>query len=116
MGAAIEITEKAKKQLKELKVDRDRFLRLWVTSGGCSGLSYQAAIDDILAPNDETLYEDDSLKVVSDPKSAQYMQGMHIDYSDDLVKAGFRFHNPNAVSTCGCGGSFQTSCNAGGCG
>ena len=114
MSAVIEITEKAKRQLKHLDVNRDTFLRLWVTSGGCSGLSYKAAIDDTVAPTDKTLYEDDTLKVVADTKSAEYMQGMHIDYSDDLVKAGFRFYNPNATSTCGCGASFE--CSSGGCG
>ncbi len=115
MSAVIKISDRAKKQLELLNVDRDNFLRLWVESGGCSGLSYQAAIDDNAAESDHVLYEDGALRVVSDAQSAQYMQGMEIDYSDDLVKAGFRFSNPNAASTCGCGGSFK-ACDSGGCG
>lgn len=115
MSSVIKLSDKAKKQLELLNVDRDNFLRLWVESGGCSGLSYQAAIDDNAVESDHVLYEDDALRVISDAQSAQYMQGMEIDYSDDLVKAGFRFSNPNAASTCGCGGSFK-ACGSGGCG
>ena len=115
MSDVIKITDKAKKQLAELNVDRDNFLRLWIESGGCSGLSYQAAIDNQEGAEDKVLFQDDKLRVLSDPQSAQYMEGMEIDYSDDLVKAGFRFTNPNAASSCGCGGSFK-ACGSGGCG
>ena len=91
MHAVIKISDKAKKQLELLNVDRDNFLRLWVESGGCSGLSYQAAIDDNAIESDHVLYEDDTLRVITDAQSVEHMQGMEIDYSDGLVKAGFRF-------------------------
>ena len=107
MSTTIELTEKAKKQLAHLNVTRDNFLRLWVEAGGCSGMSYQAAIDSSSTPFDTVLYEDDDIKVVSDAQSAKQMEGMTVDYSDDLVKAGFRFENPNASATCGCGSSFK---------
>lgn len=115
MSAVIKISEKAKEQLAQLDVGVDNFLRLWVESGGCAGLSYKAAIDNNADDTDQVLYEDPQLKVLADAQSAQYMTGLEIDYSDDLVKAGFRFSNPNAASSCGCGASFK-ACGSGGCG
>ena len=108
MPGTIELTDKAKSQMKSLEVTREKFLRLWVTAGGCSGMSYQAVLDEAQTAFDEVLYEDTEIKIVSDRTSAGYLQGLKIDYSDDLVRSGFMFENPNAVSTCGCGNSFQT--------
>ena len=104
----IELTEQAKDQLKALEVNKENFLRLWVEAGGCSGMSYQAAIDDAATPFDEVLYEDSEIKVISDKTSAGYLDGLKIDYTDDLVRSGFKVENPNAVKTCGCGNSFET--------
>jgi iron-sulfur cluster assembly protein len=115
MSTDIKITDKARHQLKTLDIGVENFLRLWVESGGCSGLSYKAAIDDRVDDKDQVLFEDLSLKVITDAQSAQYMAGLEIDYSDDLVKAGFRFSNPNATATCGCGASFKAR-GSGGCG
>ena len=103
----IELTEKARDQLKALEVTRENSLRLWVAAGGCSGMSYQAAIDDAETPFDEVLYEDSEIRIVSDKTSAGYLNGLKIDYTDDLVQSGFKFENPNAVKSCGCGSSFQ---------
>ena len=114
MSTAIKISDKAKDQLGLLDVGGDNVLRLWVESGGCAGLSYKAAIDNRIDTTDQVLFEDSSLKIITDAQSAQYMAGLEIDYSDDLVKAGFRFSNPNAVSSCGCGSSFK-ACGSGGC-
>ena len=105
---AIELTGKAKDQLKSLEVTRENFLRLWVSAGGCSGMSYQAAIDNAATPFDQVLYEDEEIRIVSDKTNAGYLNGLKIDYSDDLVQSGFRFENPNATGTCGCGNSFET--------
>ena len=107
MVSLLKITDKARTQLQALDVSQENFLRLWVGQGGCSGMSYQAVIDDNLTPLDVILYQDDDIKVVSDNASRQYLEGITIDYEDDLIKAGFRFINPNATKTCGCGGSFQ---------
>jgi len=105
----IELTDKAKSQLLELEVSKDNFLRLWIVAGGCQGFSYQAAIDDAMAMDDRVLYEDTAFRVVTDPESYEYLPGLVIDYSDDLAKAGFRFQNPNAKASCGCGSSFCTN-------
>ena len=107
MTALLSVTDKAKDQLRNLEVSDSTFLRLWVGEGGCSGLSYQAVIDDAATPLDVVLFQDDGLKIVTDGQSRHYLEGITIDYEDDLVKSGFRFLNPNAVKTCGCGGSFQ---------
>ncbi len=107
MSALLSVTDKAKDQLQTLDVNHAKFLRLWVGEGGCSGMSYQAVIDDNATALDIVLYQDDDIKIVSDNTSKSYLEGITIDYEDDLVKSGFRFINPNAVKTCGCGGSFQ---------
>ncbi len=107
MTALLSITDKAKGQLQTLDVNQTSFLRLWVGEGGCSGMPYQAVIDNNATPLDVILYQDDDIKFVSDNNSRLYLEGITIDYEEDLVKSGFHFINPNAVKTCGCGGSFQ---------
>ena len=107
MTELLSVTDKAKDQLQSLEVNRENFLRLWVGEGGCSGMSYQAVIDSAATPLDIILYQDEEIKIVTDGQSRHFLEGITIDYEDDLVKSGFRFINPNAVKTCGCGGSFQ---------
>lgn len=70
-------------------------------------MKYQAVIDDTAGPFDLTVFDDGELKIVTDQQSKFHVEGIHIDYSDDLVQAGFRFLNPRASSSCGCGQSFQ---------
>ncbi len=103
----IAVTEKARAELINLDVNHTQFLRLWVEPGGCSGMSYGAAIDEEMVDGDETIYQDDAIRVVADPDSLRYFDGLTIDYTDDLVQSGFRFINPNAVKSCGCGSSFS---------
>ncbi|MEW6366520.1 MAG: iron-sulfur cluster assembly accessory protein [Acidobacteriota bacterium] len=102
----IDISAKAREELVRLDISHQDFLRLWVVAGGCKGLTYQAAIDDVLSPEDQVLYQDSDIKVVADPQTAAQVGGLRIDYSDDLMAGGFRFSNPNATATCGCGASF----------
>jgi iron-sulfur cluster assembly protein len=104
---SIEITDIAQDQLVKLRGAQANFLRVWVEQGGCSGMTYQAVIDDTPSPFDVTVFESDALRVVTDQNSRQFVEGMTIDYSDDLVEAGFRFINPHASKSCGCGQSFQ---------
>lgn len=81
-------------------------LRVSVVGGGCSGLQYSLGLDD--APTDEdAVSEFDGIKVFVDSSSAQYLVGTRIDYVDGLHGAGFKFVNPNADRTCGCGSSFS---------
>ncbi|MBP9865294.1 MAG: iron-sulfur cluster assembly accessory protein [Candidatus Omnitrophica bacterium] len=85
--------------------DADAGLRLAVKGGGCSGLSYDMAFDKMKAGDHQFTY--DNLKVFVDPKSFLYLDGMTFDYADTLKDKGFKFINPNASKTCGCGESFS---------
>ena len=81
-------------------------LRVSVVGGGCSGLQYSLELDD--APReDDAVYEFEGVRVFVDPTSAPYLSGMSVDYVDGLHGAGFKFVNPNADRTCGCGSSFS---------
>ena len=103
---AIEITDKALGRLRQFQVGGERVLRLSVSSGGCSGMTYNAVIDTETKTNDEILFESPEMKVVADSRSALFMDGLRVDYSDDLIQAGFRLTNPHAKKACGCGASF----------
>jgi iron-sulfur cluster assembly protein len=106
------LTEKAANKSKELfkekGLDDQAALRVFVVGGGCSGHQYGMAI--ARQPDDEDLVmELEGVKIVVDPDSAPFLEGVEIDYVDDLMKAGFTIFNPNAVRTCACGSSFQTA-------
>ena len=80
-------------------------LRVAVVGGGCSGLQYKMDLVD--GPqNRDILIESNSVRVVIDPKSALFVTGSVLDFSDDLQQGGFKVTNPNAVVTCSCGESF----------
>ncbi|PXW94310.1 iron-sulfur cluster insertion protein [Sphaerotilus hippei] len=81
-------------------------LRVFVTGGGCSGFQYGFAFDDEKKEDDVRVVRD-SLTVVVDAMSLQYLVGAEIDYEDKLDGARFVIRNPNAASTCGCGSSFS---------
>ena len=105
----IQLTDMAKQEVKKLIEQQGNpgaFLRVGVKGGGCSGLSYEVKFDDKMNEYDRT-YEIGGVKVVCDSKSFIYLDGMAIDYSKELVGGGFKFINPNATGTCGCGTSFS---------
>ena len=102
----IAITEKAIGELKRLGAGGNRFLRVKVAPGGCSGMTYTASVESTLNAGDRTLIEKDGLRLVADEGSLIFLDGLNIDFSDDLVQAGFRFTNPRAAKSCGCGASF----------
>ena len=80
-------------------------LRVAVLPGGCSGFQYGLNIEDAPEGDDEIL-DLDGLKVFVDPFSAQYLEGVQIDYVTSMMGAGFTFNNPVATGGCGCGSSF----------
>ncbi len=105
----IQLTDIAKEEVKKLLERENKpeaFLRVGVKGGGCSGLSYDVKLDDKMNEYDR-VYDINGVKVVCDSKSFIYLDGMAIDYSRELVGGGFRFINPNATGTCGCGTSFS---------
>jgi iron-sulfur cluster assembly protein len=81
-------------------------LRVSVVGGGCSGLQYSLGLDDA-STGEDAVYEIDGVRVFVDATSAQYLVGTRVDYVDGLHGAGFKFVNPNADRTCGCGSSFS---------
>ena len=105
-GTTIAISNKARQEITTLATSDTSFLRIWVTPGGCSGMTYDAQVDDQKTPFDIVLFDEDGVTVVSDRNSASHLDGLEIDYSDDLINMGFRFANPNAGKACGCGASF----------
>ena len=86
------------------KHGKPAMLRLSVEGGGCAGFQYAFSLDD--KHDDDTVMPQDGFDIVIDPMSSVYLMGMRVDYREDLSGAGFRFENPNATGTCGCGKSF----------
>lgn len=108
----IQLTEKASGELKlylEKQGKPQAALRIFVTAGGCSGLSYGMVVDEKFS-DDDYVIDVDGAKVVVDRSSAPFVAGSTVDYrSEKLMGGGFVVDNPNAVSTCGCGESFKTA-------
>ena len=104
----IQLSDSAKIEVQKLTAEQkrpDAFLRIGVKGGGCSGMTYDVKLDE----NEDSLdrvFDLNGIKVVCDSKSFIYLDGMTIDFSNELVGGGFRFVNPNASGTCGCGTSF----------
>lgn len=83
-------------------------LRLFVSGGGCSGYQYGLALDNRERAED-TVFETDGIKLVVDEVSIKYLQGATVDYVEGLTSSGFKISNPNAISSCSCGQSFNSS-------
>jgi iron-sulfur cluster assembly protein len=111
----ITITDVAARELKRLLAEQENpstALRVFVSPGGCSGMSYGMAFDEEEQEGDEVL-DQDGVRVCVDEMSAMYLTGSEIDYVDQLMGGGFTIHNPNAVRSCACGHSFDTGEDAG---
>lgn len=82
------------------------FLRIRITGGGCNGLSYKMKFTT--EPRDGDIFVlSEGVKVLVDTKTALYLRGTTLEYSDKLVAGGFKFNNPNAKASCSCGESFN---------
>lgn len=105
----ITVSPSAKEYIQELRASEskgpDSFIRVGVKGGGCSGLEYQLAFDNVEKEGDQ-VFEDKGIKVVVDMKSLLYLYGTELDYAGGLNGKGFVFNNPNATRTCSCGESF----------
>lgn len=103
------VAESAKEKIREIEIrdnlTKEHFVRVSVTSGGCSGLSYKMDFDNEIRPDDQ-IFEDNGVKVVTDLRSFLYLCNTTLEFSGGLDGKGFYFNNPNAARTCGCGESF----------
>ncbi|MAF65509.1 MAG: iron-sulfur cluster assembly accessory protein [Planctomycetes bacterium] len=95
-----------KRIIEEQALPEATALRVGVKGGGCSGFSYTLGFDDAVTETDQ-IHEVDGVRVICDPKSFLYLNGTQIDFEDNLMGRGFKFGNPNANKTCGCGESFS---------
>ena len=105
----ISLSTKAIEKVKEIRETEglgEQGLRLKVLGGGCSGFSYDLYFEDETTDLDQT-FESGGIKLYVDMMSYQYLEGTEIDYVEGLHGAGFKFLNPAAKSTCGCGSSFS---------
>jgi iron-sulfur cluster assembly protein len=83
-------------------------LRLFISGGGCSGYQYGLALDSNIRSED-VVTEVDGIKLIVDEVSIKYLQGATVDYIEGMTSSGFKIINPNAVSSCSCGQSFNSS-------
>jgi iron-sulfur cluster insertion protein len=108
---SIILTDSAIKRVQELmqkQTNHGKFLRVGVSSGGCSGFQYLFNLDDKKNADDiKILSEGDSLIAVTDETSASFLEGCQVDFVRDLGASYFKVVNPNAKASCGCGSSFS---------
>ncbi|BAZ46654.1 iron-sulfur cluster assembly accessory protein [Chondrocystis sp. NIES-4102] len=114
----LEISSIALQEIKRIKSNSkmsDSLVRLEVKPGGCSGFFYNFKLEDIEAkdkitdsstPSQDQLIKIGNLELAVDLQSWKYIENLKIDYSEDLMGGGFRFHNRDAKNVCGCGISF----------
>ena len=102
----ITLTESAANKMKAMLVNREETgVRAAVQGGGCSGFTYKLLFDT--KNKEDRVIKDMGIEIYVDPKSFLYLMGTEIDFIDELNQSGFRFFNPNARRTCGCGESFS---------
>ncbi|GAA0363795.1 iron-sulfur cluster insertion protein ErpA [Bowmanella denitrificans] len=105
----VEFSDAAARKVKALIEEEENpnlKLRVFVTGGGCSGFQYGFTFDEKVNDGDMTI-DKDSVTLVVDPMSLQYLVGGTVDYSEGLDGSRFLVNNPNATTTCGCGSSFS---------
>jgi iron-sulfur cluster assembly accessory protein len=105
------LTDSAVERIKALLVKEGKpeaGLRLYISGGGCAGMSYGMSIDDSIS-NDDAVVRSKGVKVIVDKLSLIYLRGSKIDYVENLQTSGFQIENPNAASSCGCGLSFKAT-------
>ena len=108
-SAALVFTDAAARKVGDLirgEGNPKLMLLVFVQGGGCSGLSYGFEFDEEMQDGD-TCVENQGVKLLVDPMSAQYLSGAEIDYRENLDGAQFVIRNPQASTTCGCGSSFS---------
>jgi iron-sulfur cluster assembly protein len=108
----INLSETAAREIKTIITQQglpeaDTKLRVGVKGGGCSGFSYMLDLTEEPAADGDEQLESQGVKILVDMKSYLYLNGVEIDFKDEVMGRGFVFKNPNATSSCGCGSSFS---------
>ena len=105
---AVTLTEVAAQRVRDFIENRGKGLgvRLAVKTSGCSGMAYVIEFVDELDEENDAVFEDHGVKLVVDKKSLLYLDGTEVDYGKEGLNEGFKFNNPNAKASCGCGESF----------
>jgi iron-sulfur cluster assembly accessory protein len=106
----ITITAKAAEKVAEFmkqEGNNSLYLRVYVSGGGCSGLSYGMGFEE-KPEEDDSVIEQNGVKVLIDGYSQRYLKGANVDYVDSLMGSGFKINNPNVTKSCSCGHSFNT--------
>ena len=107
----ITVTQAAIRHIQELVSEdpsySDKGLRIFVEDGGCAGQQYGMQFD--YPKEDDHRIESNGVSILIDPKSAEYLHGSTVDFTDGLTGSGFKIDNPNVVRSCGCGSSFEVS-------
>lgn len=105
----ITLTDAAAEKIKAMMTKEGKTgyaLRFGVTTGGCAGLSYEMKFQKSAYDNDIS-FEQKGIQVIVNQESLEFIKGIQIDYVDTLKESGFKYSNPNAKSSCGCGTSFS---------
>jgi iron-sulfur cluster insertion protein len=107
----INLTEKAAGEVRRIAAEQGSatplYLRVRVVGGGCSGFQHKLDLDETVNEKLDETFEAHGVNVVIDKRSLLYLDGVTVDFHDDLNKRGFSVSNPNAKTTCGCGSSFS---------
>jgi iron-sulfur cluster assembly accessory protein len=106
----INITPKAAENVMEFMKQENKgnlYLRVYVSGGGCSGLSYGMGFEE-KADEDDALISENGVQVIVDSYSQKYLKGANVDYIESLMGSGFKINNPNVTKSCSCGSSFST--------
>ncbi|MEO9321342.1 MAG: iron-sulfur cluster insertion protein ErpA [Nitrososphaera sp.] len=106
----VTITPKAAEKVAEFmkqEGNSNLFLRVYVSGGGCAGLSYGMGFEEKVDDDDKVI-EQGGVKIILDSYSERYLKGANIDYIESLMGSGFKINNPNVTKSCSCGHSFST--------
>ena len=107
----VTLTQPAASAVREIMAQKnlvDSSLRLYISGGGCSGYQYGLALVNKIEPEDR-IFETDGVRLVVDEVSIKFLQGATVDYVDGMTSSGFKIINPNALASCSCGQSFNSS-------
>ena len=106
----VSITQKAAEKIVEFMKQENKeklYLRVYVSGGGCSGLSYGMGFEE-KPDEDDAIINENGVEVIIDSYSQKYLKGANVDYVESLMGSGFKINNPNVTKSCSCGHSFST--------